>query len=157
MPRGRAPLSFGALTLLRKAGLLSAALAMFSIAGGHWAVLQSVAWAGMVADYSRETGSVVTALGQTFDGEHPCDLCRQIASARAVEAVAAADPSKTAAPDGQPPTTKAEKKDATLDTWMVPASLTSLNAVVFRWPPSAFSVASGRAETPPVPPPRGRA
>lgn len=145
------------MTLFRQAGLLCAALAMFSIAGGHWAILQSVAWSQMLTDYARETGSVITAVEQTFDGEHPCALCRQIASARVVESVGAADPSKAAAPGGGQPIVKAEKKDATLDTWIVPASLAGLHAVALRWPASAFLAASARSEAPPVPPPRARA
>ena len=142
--------------MFRKAGLLFAALAMFSIAGGHWAVLQTVAWGQMLGDYARASGSVVTAVEQTFDGEHPCDLCRQIASARAAESAVAADPAKAAIPGGQPPVVKAEKKDATLDTWMVPAPLARPHAVAFRWPLSTFAAASARPEAPPVPPPRAR-
>jgi len=49
--------------------------------GGHWFILQSVAWAKMVMDYSRQT-SVQQALSETFDGEHPCDLCKKISRAR---------------------------------------------------------------------------
>lgn len=153
----RVPRSVAAVTLFRKAGLLCAALAMFAIAGGHWAVLQSVAWAQMLTDYARASGSVVTAVEQTFDGEHPCDLCRRIASGRAVEIVGTVDPAKAAAPGGQPPISKTEKKDAPLDTWAVPAALDGLNAVAFRWPSSAFLPASARPEAPPVPPPRARA
>ena len=47
------------------------ALALFMIAGGHWAMLQSVAWAGMVKDFSR-TGTIAEAVTKTFDGKHPC-------------------------------------------------------------------------------------
>ena len=72
-------------TVLRKLGLLFAALALFSIAGGHWAVLQSVAWAEMLHDYTQRTGSVAVAVEQTFDGAHPCELCREIATSKAKE------------------------------------------------------------------------
>ena len=60
------------------------ALALFMIAGGHWAMLQSVAWAGMVKDFSH-TGSIAEAVTKTFDGKHPCSMCKKIAKARAAE------------------------------------------------------------------------
>lgn len=46
--------------------------------GLHWAFLQSVAWVGMVATYSR-TATLGEAFVKTFDGRHPCKLCKQIA------------------------------------------------------------------------------
>ena len=46
--------------------------------GGHWAALQTVAWVRMSVDYTVATGSVRQGLAQTFDGEQPCELCRQI-------------------------------------------------------------------------------
>ncbi len=72
-------------SVLRKLGLVFAALALFSIAGGQWAVLQTVAWAGMLHDYTQRSGSFTAAVEQTFDGEHPCELCREIAFAKAKE------------------------------------------------------------------------
>ena len=45
--------------------------------GGHWAVLQTVAWVGMAIDYAQ-TESLGTALDKTFSGEHPCDLCQVV-------------------------------------------------------------------------------
>jgi hypothetical protein len=46
--------------------------------GLQWGVLQSIAWVGMMVDYSRE-GSLGEALVKTFDGRHPCALCKAIA------------------------------------------------------------------------------
>jgi len=63
---------------------LMMALALFLVTGGHWAMLQGVAWATMVKDFSR-TGSLTQAVGKTFDGKHPCPLCKKIASARTSE------------------------------------------------------------------------
>jgi hypothetical protein len=54
-------------------------LAMFAACGGHWLVLQSVAWSEMIVEYSR-TDSLTVAVEKTFDGRHPCGLCQQIAS-----------------------------------------------------------------------------
>jgi len=64
--------------MFRRLGTLLMCLAMFSIAGGHWAVLQSVAWAGMLRDYSRAAG-LGAAVEKTFSGEFPCPMCRKIA------------------------------------------------------------------------------
>lgn len=52
--------------------------------GLHWAVLQSVAWAGMVVSYSQE-GSLSSALAKTFDGQHACKLCRIVEAGRSAE------------------------------------------------------------------------
>jgi hypothetical protein len=60
------------------------ALALFLVAGGHWAMLQSVAWATMVKDFSK-TGSLTEAVGKTFDGKHPCAMCKKLTNARASE------------------------------------------------------------------------
>jgi hypothetical protein len=45
--------------------------------GGHWLILQPVAWAGMIVSYSRE-GGWRAALSRTFDGRHPCELCKVV-------------------------------------------------------------------------------
>lgn len=45
--------------------------------GFHWAVLQSVAWVGMLVDYSCQ-GSLQQAVTKTFDGKHPCPLCKLV-------------------------------------------------------------------------------
>lgn len=52
--------------------------------GLHWAVLQTVAWTGMIISYSRDA-SLSEALSKTFDGEHPCPMCKVIKKARAEE------------------------------------------------------------------------
>ena len=46
--------------------------------GGHWAVLQSVAWVTMVAGYSQAE-PLKKALVKTFDGRHPCPICKFVA------------------------------------------------------------------------------
>jgi hypothetical protein len=57
------------------------ALALFLVAGGHWAMLQGVAWVTMVHDFSRG-GSLTQAVEKTFDGKHPCAMCKKIAKAK---------------------------------------------------------------------------
>jgi hypothetical protein len=52
--------------------------------GLHWGLLQSVAWVGMVVNYSRDAG-FRQALEKTFDGKHPCALCKAIAEGKKSE------------------------------------------------------------------------
>ena len=58
--------------------------AAVQILGGHWLALQSVAWIGMIANYARGEALVV-ALEKTFDGAHPCGLCKVVKSGREQE------------------------------------------------------------------------
>ena len=66
-------------------GCLVMSAALFLSAGGHWAMLQGVAWATMVHDFSRN-GSLTQAVEKTFDGKHPCAMCKKIAKAKHSEA-----------------------------------------------------------------------
>ena len=60
------------------------AIALFMAIGGPLALLQGVAWVTMVHDFSK-TGSLTQAVTKTFDGKHPCSMCKKIASARTCE------------------------------------------------------------------------
>jgi hypothetical protein len=53
----------------------------FAFTDGHWAVMQSVAWARMVQQYSQTT-SLANSLRDTFSGKKPCSMCEQIVAAR---------------------------------------------------------------------------
>jgi len=55
-------------------------LSLCAALGLHWAALQSVAWMGMLVAYSQ-SGSVASAVEKTFDGRHPCPLCKAIGKA----------------------------------------------------------------------------
>ena len=71
-------------SVLKRAGKL-VVVAMLSLSLGlHWALLQTVAWAGMVAHYSQRS-PLSTALKATFDGQHPCALCAMVKSGKAAE------------------------------------------------------------------------
>jgi hypothetical protein len=59
-------------------------LALASSIGLHWAFLQVVAWTGMVISYSQDR-PVAAAVSDTFDGQHPCKLCKQIANGKRAE------------------------------------------------------------------------
>jgi hypothetical protein len=58
-------------------GIFLGALALLQLLGGHWAVLQTGAWMGMVVQYSQQSG-LKAGLAQAFDGEHPCPVCKAI-------------------------------------------------------------------------------
>ena len=47
-------------------------------------MLQTVAWADMLAK-NLQTDSVEAAIAKTFDGSHPCKLCKQISAGKASE------------------------------------------------------------------------
>src|SRR5882672_11743927 len=60
--------------MARRLFQLGVAAALIIAVGGHWAVLQSVAWVSMAVSYSH-TDSWEIALKKTFSGEKPCKLC----------------------------------------------------------------------------------
>ena len=70
---------------LASCGQVIAAVALFFIIGGHWGVLQTVAWANMIWTYSTQDGSVLAGAKKTFDGEHPCNMCDSIKEAKKQE------------------------------------------------------------------------
>jgi hypothetical protein len=45
--------------------------------GLQWAALQGIAWTGMLISFSQE-GSLIEAMEKTFDGAHPCALCKVV-------------------------------------------------------------------------------
>jgi hypothetical protein len=59
-------------------------LVLLAATGAHWGALQSVAWTRMLAENLR-TSSLADAVSRTFDGQHPCSLCKVIASAKKSE------------------------------------------------------------------------
>jgi hypothetical protein len=70
------------ISVIRRLGRFMACVAVFAMLGGHWAVLQSVAWSRMIVDYSAEFG-LRDGISMTFSGEHPCAMCCAIEEARA--------------------------------------------------------------------------
>ena len=52
--------------------------------GGHWALLQTIAWGHMLVDFSSQS-SISEAVGKTFDGEHPCALCKVVKKSKSEE------------------------------------------------------------------------
>ena len=66
---------------LKKLATSLVGFALFLVVGGPWTILQAVAWGKMVIDYSRQS-SVTEAVSKTFDGNHPCSLCKKISKVR---------------------------------------------------------------------------
>ena len=59
-------------------------VALVILTGGHWVLLQSLAWVGMTVSYAQ-SNSFEVALKKTFDGHHPCCLCKFVRNGRASE------------------------------------------------------------------------
>ena len=112
------------------------ALAVCCSIGGHWIGLQSIAWASMVVNYWQQC-SIVKAIERTFDGEHPCDLCKNISKARNEE-------KKT---DGQSSVGKTDLICTIRYVDLLPRSLD------FNYPELVSAIRSGFGLTP-YPPPR---
>jgi hypothetical protein len=65
-------------------GKIFVVLAFVTMLGAQWTLLQTVAWTGMLAD-NLCTHSVKEAVAETFDGKHPCPLCKAIAAGKKSE------------------------------------------------------------------------
>src|SRR5687767_340124 len=69
--------------LLRLSQLL-VVLALCASVGLHWAAFQTVAWTQMLVSYTQDA-SFPEAVKKTFDGEHPCDLCKAVQTGKGQE------------------------------------------------------------------------
>jgi hypothetical protein len=135
-------LIFSPSKLVKAIGLPFVCLAMFAVAGGHWAVFQSIAWGQMLWDYSQQEGSWMAGAEKTFSGDAPCSMCKSIAAAKKQE-------------ERAPATFKVDKKsDTDLVVFADLVPLLSPRDVVFHVVQSPFFT---RSEAPPVPVPIARA
>lgn len=111
-------------------------LALAVSIGLHWALLQTVAWTGMLINYSHDV-SFTDAVSKTFDGAHPCPLCKLIQAGK-----------------------KAEQKETKINVqtkleFGMPLEVFRLNARrPFLVQPGVLNPAQSRLEPPPTPPPR---
>jgi len=69
---------------LIRLGKILIVVALAATLGCHWALLQSVAWTTMLANNLRSQ-SLSEAVARTFDGQHPCPLCKAIAAGKKSE------------------------------------------------------------------------
>ncbi len=114
-------------------------IALIGATGLHWTVLQSVAWMSMLAD-NVCTNPLPAALEKTFDGNHPCALCKEIAKGRQGE----------------------KKTDAQLDLKKFEFVQQTVRLFIhapenFRLTGEYLSTPQSLTFAPPVPPPRNRA
>lgn len=70
--------------MLLRLGKVLVVFALVSTLSAHWALLQTVAWTTMLAG-NLQSGSLRAAMTKTFDGQHPCCLCKAIAAAKKTE------------------------------------------------------------------------
>lgn len=70
--------------VLVRSGKLFVVFALVTMLVAHWALLQTVAWTTMLAG-NLQTNSFSMAVKKTFDGKHPCPLCKAIAAGKKSE------------------------------------------------------------------------
>jgi len=70
--------------VLVRLGNLLLIIALLGATGGHWAFLQTIAWTNMLAG-NLNAATIGEAITKTFDGEHPCRLCKEISSGKKEE------------------------------------------------------------------------
>jgi len=70
--------------VLVRLGNLLLIIALLGATGGHWAFLQTIAWTNMLAGNLKAV-TIAEAVTKTFDGEHPCRLCKAISSGKKEE------------------------------------------------------------------------
>ncbi len=110
--------------------------------GLHWSALQVVGWVVMAAEFSR-TRPVADALEMTFDGKHPCNLCKLVQNHGPIS-------------DREPqssPESKSELKLFVASIWENPLVVLKSSAEIAAFPDEPRRASLAR-ERPPVPPPR---
>lgn len=113
-------------------------LVLFAASGGHWMALQSLAWTRMLLSYSRD-GRFVEAVAKTFDGRHPCALCKEVEKSKKTESQ---------------PTRDMQVENSA--AFVEPQRLVVLRSEGVSWKlPNPERRAELRAEPPTAPPPRG--
>jgi hypothetical protein len=63
---------------------LVVAVMLSLVMGLHWTLLQSFGWVQMFVTFAQ-TDPVTQALIKTFDGNHPCQVCKLVQSGKATE------------------------------------------------------------------------
>jgi hypothetical protein len=122
--------------VLQRLAKLFVVLSLTLSLGAHWMFLQSVAWFGMVVSYSQHN-PLLEAVSKTFDGKHPCGLCKFVQAGKA----------KEKKQDTAKPKTK-------LDQGLVGAQSVALfPPKLERLIPAHSSSPDSRCESPPTPPP----
>ncbi len=104
--------------------------------GGHWVLLQSAAWVGMAVNFSK-TDSLSVTLQKTFNGKHPCRVCKLVKDGKAAEKKE-----------------QQQKLGTKIDFHLLPGSSRLIPPSPARHLAPTASHAMARAEVPLLPPPR---
>ena len=122
--------------MFRRLPRLLVTVALACSVGLHWSLLQSVAWTSMLVG-NLQFLTISEAVQRTFDGKHPCALCKAVAEGK-----------------------RSEKKSETVLSLKKFDGLNQAVAILFS-PPASFSAVEARAiflksfvQAPPTPPPR---
>jgi hypothetical protein len=70
--------------VFKRIGKIFLIITLVAMLGAHWALLQTVAWTTMLA-HNLCSHSAKEAVTETFDGKHPCCLCKAIATGKQSE------------------------------------------------------------------------
>jgi hypothetical protein len=122
--------------MMRRIGNALLIVALLAATGGHWAVLQSLAWTSMLTEH-LQSQSFSEAVAQTFDGRHPCKLCLAIRAAK-----------KSGKPAEFPQTLKK------IEFPPLAANLVLFAPARFEWLNAANVFTESSVFPPPTPPPR---
>jgi hypothetical protein len=123
---------------VRRLTLLVVLVAFVFSCGGHWVVLQGVAWTNMIRQYS-EVVPFTQAVQMTFSGQYPCALCQAIAEKKNDE-------------QGKIVTFDKSEKKMVAAWFVVAPPRVTLSPVDHRTSDPDLRT---RSDAPPTPPPRG--
>ena len=120
---------------MRKLGRWLLVIALSLSIGLQWAVVQGAAWVEMFVAYSKQA-NIIEALGMTFDGRHPCKLCKAARDGESKQTNRSADK----------PSAKLVLAAPQSDAFECPETATA-------FVPALRGVALARSLPPPLPPP----
>ena len=122
---------------MRRLALQIVLVAFIFSCGGQWYLLQAIAWANMIREYSASV-PLTKAVEMTLSGEYPCPICKAIAE------------HKKSIPDKLASLSQQEKKITSLGV-TVPIRNSLATSQIFL---TFHSSLRTRRELPPLPPPR---
>jgi hypothetical protein len=70
---------------VKKIGSLLSLIALFGIVGTHWIIILFFAYGKMISQYASSYG-VEHGVAMTFDGKHPCSICKKVSKEQFKEA-----------------------------------------------------------------------
>ena len=79
--------------MFARLGQIYVTVLLVVVLGGQWALFQTMAWTTMLAT-NLQSNSLDAAVSMTFDGKHPCSLCRAIAAGKQSEKKNTATPNQ---------------------------------------------------------------